>query len=60
MRSADRVVVLAHASKLEERPFDAWIWPREPWTLVTDAMIQEETRSAFTRRGVEVLVVEAS
>lgn len=58
MRRAERVYVLAHASKLGQRPFHAWALMPERWTLVTDSSADEAQLRQFREHGVEVVAVE--
>jgi len=58
VRVAERVVVLAHSAKLDQRPFHAWIWPGERWTLITDSGVTKDQVARFTSRGVDVVVAE--
>jgi len=58
VRVSSRVVVLAHSAKLDERPFHAWIWPGDRWTLITDDGVTDDQLRRFAARGVEVLVAE--
>jgi DeoR/GlpR family transcriptional regulator of sugar metabolism len=57
MARADHVYVLAHGSKIGDAPFHAWAVMPARWTLVTDATASPEALSAFSDKGVEVVVV---
>jgi DeoR/GlpR family transcriptional regulator of sugar metabolism len=52
---ADRVVLLADASKLEQRA-PAWVPLGESWTVVLDAAAAEESVARLRGRGVHVIV----
>ena len=56
--SAERVVVLADASKLGVAPFEAWAPLDPPWTLVTDSGADPAVLGRFETAGVTVLVAE--
>jgi DeoR/GlpR family transcriptional regulator of sugar metabolism len=56
--SADRVVVLADASKLGAAPFEAWAPLEGRWTLVTDSEAGADQLGSFEKAGVEVLVAD--
>ncbi|MFD5829132.1 DeoR/GlpR family DNA-binding transcription regulator [Lentzea sp. NPDC060358] len=58
-RRADHVYVLAHAAKLDHRPFHAWARLPRPWTLVTDDTADPAAVERLRARGVDVVVVEA-
>lgn len=55
-RRADNVYVLAHAAKLDHRPFHAWAKLPLPWTLVTDATADPRVTGQLRARGIEVVV----
>lgn len=55
---AGEVYVLAHAQKLQRRPFHAWARLPLPWTLVTDARPDQTTR--FAEAGVRVVAVDGT
>jgi DeoR/GlpR family transcriptional regulator of sugar metabolism len=56
--AADRVVVLADASKLGATPFEAWAPLETPWTLVTDSSAPPAVLEQFRSAGATVLVAE--
>ncbi|GAB3760642.1 DeoR/GlpR family DNA-binding transcription regulator [Microlunatus parietis] len=56
-RRSRQVYVLAHAAKLNHRPFHAWARLDRPWTLVTDVGAPDEVVAEFRAGGVEVVVV---
>ena len=56
--SAERVVVLADASKLGAAPFEAWAPLDAPWTLVTDSGADPAMVERFAAAGAEVMVAE--
>lgn len=58
-RRATHVFVLAHASKLGQRPFHAWAELGSGWTLVTDDSATPEQVLPFEDRGVTVVRVDA-
>ncbi|MCL8026099.1 DeoR/GlpR family DNA-binding transcription regulator [Nocardioides bruguierae] len=60
MRRSAHVYVLAHAAKLGRRPFHAWAPLPDACTLVTDESATEADVAAFTRRGIEVVVVDSA
>ncbi len=60
VRSSDVTYVLAHAAKLGSAPFNAWVRMPSSWTLVTDEAATDVQISAFERRGVRVVVVDAT
>lgn len=53
-RRAEHVYVLAHAAKLDRRPFHAWARLPPGWTLVTDADADPATVEKLRGRGIEV------
>jgi DeoR/GlpR family transcriptional regulator of sugar metabolism len=55
-RRADKVYVLAHAAKLDHRPFHAWAKLPLPWTLVTDAAADPAVVDGLQSRGIDVVV----
>lgn len=55
-RRADKVYVLAHAAKLDHRPFHAWAKLPLPWTLVTDATADPRVIDRLRATGIEVVV----
>jgi DeoR/GlpR family transcriptional regulator of sugar metabolism len=55
-RRADKVYVLAHAAKLDHRPFHAWAKLPLPWTLVTDAAADPTVVDGLRSRGIEVVI----
>lgn len=55
-RRAERVYVLAHAAKLDNRPFHAWATLPLPWTLVTDASADPGFVEVLRARGIKVVV----
>lgn len=55
---AEKVYVLAHATKLGKSPFHAWAHLPLPWILVTDDSAAEEDIEPFTAEGIEVIVVD--
>jgi DeoR/GlpR family transcriptional regulator of sugar metabolism len=55
-RRADKVYVLAHAAKLDHRPFHAWARLPLPWTLVTDANADAGVVDTLRAKGVEVVI----
>jgi DeoR/GlpR family transcriptional regulator of sugar metabolism len=55
-RRADKVYVLAHAAKLDHRPFHAWAKLPLPWTLVTDAAADPAVVDGLRSRGIDVVV----
>jgi DeoR/GlpR family transcriptional regulator of sugar metabolism len=57
-RRADRIYVLAHASKIGIRPFHAWAALPKPWTLITDPSVTAEQRASFEGSGIEVVAVD--
>jgi DeoR/GlpR family transcriptional regulator of sugar metabolism len=59
-RRADKVYVLAHAAKLDHRPFHAWARLPLPWTLVTDATAEPRVIDQLRAKGVEVVVAAGS
>ncbi|MFZ3599119.1 DeoR/GlpR family DNA-binding transcription regulator [Streptomyces sp. BH104] len=61
---ADHVYVLAHASKLDRRPFHAWAQLPSGWTLITDAEAEQSEGSRATldrlrKHGVTVVTGES-
>jgi DeoR/GlpR family transcriptional regulator of sugar metabolism len=56
-RRTDNVFVLAHAAKLDHRPFHAWAKLPLPWTLVTDDAADERVVDRLRARGIDVVVV---
>lgn len=56
-RSAERTYVLAHATKLGARPFNAWARLEANWAVVTDDSVTPEQLAPFEEAGVEVVVV---
>lgn len=56
--SAERVVVLADASKLGAAPFEAWAPLDPPWTLVTDSGADPAMLERFATAGAQVVVAE--
>ena len=59
MTRADRVYVLADASKLGQRPFHAWARTPPSWTLVTDDGADPDQVRRFRAAGVEVILAES-
>jgi DeoR/GlpR family transcriptional regulator of sugar metabolism len=57
-RRSARVYVLAHAEKLERRPFHAWAKLPQAWTLVTDAAADPAAVQGFRAVGVGVELAE--
>lgn len=55
-RRAEKVYVLAHAAKLDHRPFHAWAKLPLPWTLVTDAAADPDVVDRLRSLGIEVVV----
>jgi len=55
-RRADKVYVLAHAAKLDHRPFHAWARLPLPWTLVTDATADPGVVAQLRAAGIDVVV----
>jgi DeoR/GlpR family transcriptional regulator of sugar metabolism len=53
-RRSGQIYVLAHAEKLERRPFHAWAKLPEKWTLVTDDAADPVLVAGFTESGVDV------
>jgi DeoR/GlpR family transcriptional regulator of sugar metabolism len=51
------VYVLAHAAKIDLRPFHAWARFDTPWTLVTDDAVDRSKLPAFEAAGIDVVVV---
>lgn len=60
MRRAENVYVLAHASKLGQRPFHAWAMMPPQWTLVTDSSADPAELGRFKDHGIDVVVVDPS
>lgn len=58
-RRSRQVYVLAHAAKLNHRPFHAWARLDRPWTLVTDADAPDRVVAEFRAGGVDVVVAPA-
>ncbi|MFD4668642.1 DeoR/GlpR family DNA-binding transcription regulator [Lentzea sp. NPDC058450] len=56
-RRADHVYVLAHAAKLDQRPFHAWARLPLPWTLVTDSDADPAVVERLRGKGITVVVV---
>jgi DeoR/GlpR family transcriptional regulator of sugar metabolism len=56
-RRADKVYVLAHAAKLDHRPFHAWARLPLPWTLVTDENAEPRVVDQLRATGIDVVVV---
>ena len=56
-RRADNVYVLAHAAKLDHRPFHAWARLPLPWTLVTDENAEPRVVDRLRATGIDVVVV---
>lgn len=52
---ADQVVLLADASKLEQRA-PAWVSLGESWTVVVDDAVPEEAADELRERGVQVVI----
>lgn len=52
---ADQVVLLADASKLEQRA-PAWVPLGESWTVVVDDSVTEQAANELRERGVEVVI----
>jgi DeoR/GlpR family transcriptional regulator of sugar metabolism len=57
-RRSGQIYVLAHAEKLERRPFHAWAKLPEKWTLVTDDAADPVLVAGFTESGVDVHLAE--
>lgn len=57
MSRADHVYVLAHGSKIGDAPFHAWALMPARWTLVTDGTASAASLTAFSDRGIDVVVV---
>lgn len=57
-RRADRVFVLAHAAKLDHRPFHAWARIDGPWTLITDADAPSKIVAEFRAAGIDVIIAQ--
>lgn len=55
-RRADKVYVLAHAAKLDHRPFHAWARLPLPWTLVTDANADPRVVDRLRATGIDVVI----
>lgn len=55
-RRADKVYVLAHAAKLNQRPFHAWATLPLPWTLVTDTAADTDVVERLRAKGIDVVV----
>jgi len=55
---AERVVVLADATKLGAAPFEAWAPLDPPWTLVTDSSADASMLQEFEAAGATVMVAE--
>ena len=53
-RRSGRVYVLAHAEKLERRPFHAWAKLPEHWTLVSDDDADPTAVQRFEAAGIDV------
>jgi DeoR/GlpR family transcriptional regulator of sugar metabolism len=47
---------LAHAAKLDHRPFHAWARLPLPWTLVTDPAADPRVTDQLRAKGVEVVI----
>lgn len=56
MARAERVYVLADASKLGRRPFHAWARMPATWTLVTDDGAPPDEVERFRAAGVDVII----
>jgi DeoR/GlpR family transcriptional regulator of sugar metabolism len=55
-RRADKVYVLAHAAKLNHRPFHAWATLPLPWTLVTESAADDDVVQRLRGKGIDVVV----
>ncbi len=55
-RRADKVYVLAHAAKLNHRPFHAWATLPLPWTLVTETAADSDAVERLRAKGIDVVV----
>jgi DeoR/GlpR family transcriptional regulator of sugar metabolism len=55
-RRADKVYVLAHAAKLNHRPFHAWATLPLPWTLVTESAADGDVVERLRGKGIDVVV----
>jgi DeoR/GlpR family transcriptional regulator of sugar metabolism len=54
-RRADEVYVLAHAAKLNHRPFHAWATLPLPWTLVTETAAASDVVERLRAKGIDVV-----
>lgn len=55
-RQAERVFVLAHAAKLDHRPFHAWARLDRPWNLITDADAPAQVVAELRAAGIDVII----
>jgi DeoR/GlpR family transcriptional regulator of sugar metabolism len=57
-RRTRRLYVLAHAAKVDARPFHAWARLPAGWTLVTDDGVPSAALEGFEDAGIPVVVVD--